>query len=428
MPSDRLPFCIVSKAYCAPGQPPPIEGMRHLAEAVHAHHLPVTWIVEPEGARALQRELAEWHGAFGDEIAMALVGLPVEAASYRQRREILQSLCPWSEVIVSGQGGGKTEAMVAALEAAGLRGHWGYCWEQTYVDGITDYGHTPGLFHISQQSYKMPRPGGGGLVAVEWLSRDLNKAFWTGNPVHFAGEPDAFKVMGDWSDEESIRYFLHVVDQYARNARAGQPLPFIFQEEAEQLMERLGGVYTGVWPKLIRWISQALGQVVAREGTRFTTLPAVVSEFAASAPCARLYRASDEKFSLLNDPRFKPHLRIYGAAFAFPEVLHYCSERIFATFRQGSQVPLRMIRYDRQQPCDVSTPLEGEAHLPVLKSFRQEGPRWIAEVEAREAMPYALCLPLSDGAILPEGAPINEDAWAWELQLRPGTHTYATLD
>jgi len=403
-----------------------VDGVRHLAEAAHALNLPVTWIMEPAGVRALQGELAQWHARYGDELAMALTGLAVDVPSYRRRREELRQLCPWSEVIVSGQGGGKSEEMVEALEAAGICGHWGYCWEQTYVDGITDYGHSPGLFYISKKSYKMPRPGGGGVVAVEWLSRDLNKAFWTGNPVHFAGEPDAFKVMGDWSDEESIRYFLHVVGQYARNARAGQPLPFVFQEEAEQLMERLRGVYAGMWPKLIDWISAALGQVVKRGGVRFTTLPEVVSEFVRQGGevKGRLYRAADEKFHVLNDPRFSPHLRVYGAAFRFPEVLHYCSSNLFATFRQGSPGPVRLIRYDRQQACDVSTPLEGVTELPVIESLQWSEQRWRAEISSREEMPYALCLPMRDGRRIPEDVPVNEDMWAWELRIQKGTHYY----
>lgn len=423
--SNSLPFCVVSKAYSPPEQEPPVEGVRHLAETVHDFRQPVTWIMEPRGVRALRSELTAWHQEFGDDLAMSLVGLPVSAKAYSQRRDELRALCPWAEVTVSGQGGGKSEAVFAALEEAGIRGHWGYCWEQTYVDGITDYGHLPGLFYVSPQSYKMPRPGGGGIVGVEWLSRDLNKAFWTGNPVHFSGEPDVFKVMGDWSDEESLRYFRHLVEQYARNARTGQTLPFIFQEEAEQLMDRLGGVYVGAWPKMIGWIRSALRLVIDKDNVEFTTLSAIVSAFAAEKTMrAKLYRAADQKFSVLNDPRFKPHLRIYGAAFQFPEVLHYCSSTLFATFRQGSPAPIRLIRYDRQQPCDVSTPLEGEVELPVLGAMERSGSRWRIEVTSHEEMPYAVCLPLQPGEMPPEGHPANEGTWAWEFQVKPGTHRY----
>lgn len=427
----KLPFCIVSKSYSPPDHPagPPAEGVRSLAKVVHSLGLPATWILDPAGARALAAELRDWHDQYGDEIAMALGGLPVEATAYRKRREELRKICAWSEVTISGQGGGKSETLLDALRGAGIQGHWGYCWEQTYVDGITDYGHSPGLFHVSPRSYKMPNPTGEGLVAIEWLSRDLNKAFWTGNPVHFAGEPDAFIVMGDWPVEECHRYFHHQVGQYLRNAKAGQVIPYIFQEEAEQLMERLGGVYAKRSPSLLEWIWQALAPLAGNDEIDFTTLPKLVQRFSAGEwPSPHLYRASDTKCRVLNDPRYAPPLRIYGAAFEFPEVLHYCSDRLFATYRAGSPTPLRLIRYDRQQPCDVSTPLEGETRLPILHSLERTGVTWRACVESTETSPFALCLPLEKNEAPPGDFPRNEMTWAWEFTARPGRHFYSPAD
>lgn len=421
----KLPFCIVSKAYSPAGTPPPIEGVKAFAGVVHEFGLPATWILDLAGAEALAGELTEWHDRYGDEIAMAISGIAPHADAYRKRREDLQKICPWSEVTISGQGGGKSERILEALRTTGILGHWGYCWEQTYVDGITDFGHSPGLFPVSSNSYKMPAPTGRGLLAVEWLSRDLNKAFWTGNPVHFAGEPDALIVMGNWPGEESIRYFRHVVSQYIRNARAGQVIPFIFQEEAEQLMERLGGVYAGKAPDLLSWIREGLGSLLGSGDIEFSTLPAVVMRHLENEwPRPALYRAADTRCLPLDDPRCKPPLRVYGAALEFPEVLHYCSNSLFATYVAGNPAPIRLIRYDRQQPCDVSTPLEGESHLPALQTLEKTDEGWRACVKATEECPYALCLPLADNEAAPAGCPQNESTWAWEFSVHPGRHHY----
>lgn len=420
-----LPFAIVSKAYSGSSDPRdrPKDGMRRLAELAHHHGMPVTWIVDPMTAELMGQELADWHGRFGDDIAMSLAGLPFEAEAFRLQREKLQKLCPWSEVAVSGQGGGKSEQMLSALEAAGIKGHWGYCWEQTYVDSITDYGQPPGLFFASPHSYKMPRPGGGGVVAMEWLSRDLNKAFWTGNPVHFAGEPDAFKVMGDWPDKESLGYFDHLVNEYLRNARAGQVIPFIFQEEAEQLSGMLGGRYATAWEGMLAWMEKALPPLASNPEIEFTTLGRLAGRMHAGEwAWPRLYRAKDRRCMILNDPRTS--VRVYGAALEFPEILHYCAEALFATFVAGNPAPVRLIRYDRQQPCDVSTPLEGEPLLPLLHSLQRSAAGWQARVSALSSTPYALCIALEPGQDTPGRCVRNEDSFVWEFQAQAGTHTY----
>ncbi len=422
---SRLPFAIVSKAYSGSSNPSdrPKEGMRRLAGLAHSHGMPVTWIVDPMTAELMAEELAEWHGGFGDDIAMSLAGLPTEAEAFRLQREKLRKLCPWSEVTVSGQGGGKSEQMLRALEEAGIEGHWGYCWEQTYVDHITDYGHSPGLFFASPRSYKMPRPGGGGVVAIEWLSRDLNKAFWTGNPVHFAGEPDAFKVMGSWPDKESLGYFDHLVNQYLCNARAGQVIPFIFQEESEQLSGMLGGRYASAWEGMMAWMEKALPPLASNPEIEFTTLGRLAARMRAGEwPWPRLYRAKDRRGMILDDPRTS--VRVYGAALEFPEVLHHCSEALFATFVAGNPAPVRLIRYDRQQPCDVSTPLEGEPLLPKLHSLHRSATGWQARLSSQVNTPYAICITLEPGEDMPVGFTGNEDSFIWEFQALAGTHEY----
>ena len=313
--------------------------------------------------------------------------------------------------------------MIAALEEAGMEGHWGYCWEQTYVDGITDYGHAPGLFFASQQSYKMPRSEAGGLVAIEWLSRDLNKAFWTGNPVHFAGEPDAFAVMGDWPEEETLAYFSHLVGQYLRNARAGQVIPFIFQEEAEQLIGVLGGDYAQAWRRMLPWITKALTPWSRHPEVEFTTMGALARRFRGGEwPWPRLYRAADRRCRILNDPRKR--IRVHGAAFEFPEVLHYCSPRIFATFCAGSPTPLRLIRYDRQQECDVCNPLEGESRLPQLHTLERTAEGWHCRISSEVATPYALAIPVETGDVIPAGCVSNESTFVWEFAVAQGGCDY----
>lgn len=416
-----LPFACVSKAYSTAGKRQPLEGILNLARIVHKHRVPVTWVLHDSAARDLRSELAEWHRTFGDEVAMALVHLPPEAEAYRRRRASLREACPWSSVDVAGIGGGKSARMLGELEQAGLRGLWGYCWEQIYVDGITDYGQPPGMFRASPLSYKMPSQDGEGIVAIEWISRDLNKAFWTTNPVHFSVESDAFLVMGDWDWETTLSYFEHVLAQYRRNAAAGQPVPFIFQEEAEQLAPGLvNETYDTACGRMLEWIDTVFSRV-DRTGLVFSTLPGLVEQFGAGRDAkAQLVRARDQAFP----PLRQANRPVFGAELCFPQVAHFTDRKRYATFITGNPAPVRLIRYDRQQDVDIRTPLWPEPRIPSLIELHRSGSGWDARLHANEDSPFALALPCEPVSRPPPHGAAVEDLFVWPLDVKPGDHWY----
>lgn len=417
------PFACVSKAYHSKDGREPLEGMRNLARVAHKHRIPVTWILTEHAAAAMATELAQWHAECGDEVAAALVRLPVDAGAYAKRREAIRKVCPWSEVTVAGAGGGKSGRMLAALEQAGFTGLWGYCWEQVYEDGISDYGQPPGMFIASSASYKMPAPDGRGLVAVEWLARDLNKAFWTANPVNFAAEPDGLLLFGGWGREFSLRYVRHLLAEYARNAAAGHPIPFIFQEEAAQLMRGLiNKDYDRLWPDLLALIGDCLG-MLDRNAFQITTLPALVNDFRAVPPRAQLVRARDLRCPPLRRPD-RGNCPVWGAEWEFPEVAHYSDARRFCTFVVGNPSPVRLIRYDRQQEVGVHEALVPETVVPRLLALETGNGRWRARIRSPETMPYSLALDCPADTRVPTDFAVNEDLAVWPMTLCAGEHWY----
>ena len=416
----KCPFACVSKAYHTKDEREPIDGIRNLAGVAHKHGFPVTWVVTETACEMLADELEGWHREYGDDIAMALVRLPMKADAFSQRRADMRRACPWSSVSVAGGGGGKSARLIEVLEAAGFEGLWGYCWEQVYVDGISDYGQPPGVFMASTSSYKMPSPDASGVVAVEWLSRDLNKAFWTANPVNHACEPDAMVVMGDWDRDFSLGYVEHLLDEYARNATAGQPIPFIFQEEAEQLMHgMINERYDLAWERILEWIDAFLGRVnLAR--LDLTTAPRLVETFRAAPRHAQLVRARDLRcLKLKRDGR-----PVWGAEWEFPEVAHYSDARRFCTFVVGNPAPIRVIRYDTQNEVSVSDALTPEPKLPRLLGLDFSEGRWRARIRSHAVMPYAVALDVRADATLPPTVEMNEDLAVWPIDVREGEHVY----
>jgi len=416
----KCPFACVSKAYHTKNDREPVAGIRNLARVAHARGIPVTWILTERACELLGDELAGWHRDFGDEVAAALVRLPVDAGAYRRRRDAIRTACPWSRVAVAGGGGGKSGRVLAALEEAGFEGLWGYCWEQVYVDGISDYGQPPGMFIASKSCYKMPSPDGRGLVAVEWLSRDLNKAFWTANPVNYACEPDAMVVMGDWDGAFSQRYVEHLLETYVRNAAAGQAIPFIFQEESAQLMHgMINERYDLAWERILAWIDEFLGRI-DRASLRFATLPGLVEEFRAGPRSAQLVRARDMRCP----PLRRDGRPVWGAEWEFPEVAHYSDARRFCTFVVGNPAPVRLIRYDRQEEVGIGDALVPEPDLPRLLELHRSADGWRARVRSGSAMPYAVALDVRPETRLPAEVCVNGDVAVWPFEVKEGEHEY----
>ena len=48
-----------------------LTGMTRLAETLHPHGVPITWLVSPDSARIAAKELTQWYETFGDDVAIA---------------------------------------------------------------------------------------------------------------------------------------------------------------------------------------------------------------------------------------------------------------------------------------------------------------------------------------------------------------------
>ncbi len=218
-----------------------IHGMRRLAEVMHGHGVPVTWLVSPDSARAAASDITLWHEQFGDDVAVAPPELSLEAADiapdYPTRRDRLaryraeiQAALPWAQCAVAS---GHTDPDIARMcGELGFEGLWGFCWEQIVVDNITDRGCPWGCYYIHPEDRLRPAPGRG-PIAFEWTARDLLKSFHSGNPCLYSTDPNDV-ARGSLCAWEDIDYWKAMADNYIRNTRYNEHVFLVQQQESHE--------------------------------------------------------------------------------------------------------------------------------------------------------------------------------------------------
>lgn len=254
----KLVYMFASLAERTVGDVTCLEGMTLLAETLHPHGIPITWMVSPESARLAADSLKQWHEDYGDEVAMTLPtiasgdsnsraplpssGCEAKRKLIKKRRESLLKILPWAEVTIAGAGHTDPDA-AAILEELGFEGLWGYCPEQIEVDDITDRGCPWGLFYIDPAQRLRPKPSGRGIIGMEWTARDLGKSIHSGHPSIYSTDPNDVARTGlcRWED---IDYWEGLADNYLHNAHLNDLVFLLQHQEAHEMQVEPFHCYT----------------------------------------------------------------------------------------------------------------------------------------------------------------------------------------
>lgn len=206
-----------------------LAGMKIMAELAHKHGLPVTWYMKPLLAERTRDDLKAWHEKYGDEVGWFAERWKIIKESPDEEIRNLKRIVSWQTVRAAGQVNYGRQ-WVETFERNGMSSVWGRCWEQSASDGIVDRGSPWGFYYLNPDCYRVPNPGKGGLVSVEWTSRDLNLSFRTAWPESFSYCPyDCINMGINYPGHGE--YWFRVVDEYRRQARYNKMVPLIVQME-----------------------------------------------------------------------------------------------------------------------------------------------------------------------------------------------------
>ena len=203
-----------------------VRGMKIMAELAHKYGFPVTWYLKPAMAEAAKADLQAWHEKYGDEVAWEADHRPCNKPP-EEEIKALKQIVSWDTIRSAGFVE-YSPAWREIFERNGMTSVWGRCWEQSYSDGISDRGSPWGFYYSKPDCFKVPNPGKGGMVSVEWVSRDLNLAFRTGWPEAFQfcpyGDPGTLSP-------GHCEYWFRLMDEYKRQARYNKFVPVIIENE-----------------------------------------------------------------------------------------------------------------------------------------------------------------------------------------------------
>ncbi len=413
-----------------------LKGMRLLSDTLHPHGVKITWIVSPGSAKLAAKELTEWHERYGDDIAVAT---PEQSAipstfsgNIQEKKKCFMDACaaikealPWANPVIAT--GHNDPDIVQLCEELGFEGVWGFCWEQIEVDGITDRGCPWGFYYMDEKDRLRPRTSRG-PVAMEWTSRDLLKAFHSGNPCVYSSDPNdpARAGLCRW---ENIDYWKAFADNYIRNTRYNEQV-FLVQEQEAHEMER-GGTWFCYTEEDIREAAVLLEEFVKHIKPHATMMTL--------AEAVRAYKAQNEKtassYMLWEDTPHAPLNPDYAwdtCAGPWPKTfMHYdCGAQMM--FVQGQVRPVCIRNYNR--PWDNV----GYYEEPVIPRPRLEYNtqyHWSRElsvsVEAPCDMPYGMALwgdyslyQIAEAPGLVEGKILQRELLFLRYDLKKGKNTF----
>ena len=369
-----------------------LDGMRLLADIMHARGVPVTWIVSPESAAIAQETLTVWHGEHGDEVA---VELPPLEGCYEdklvyltERRAKLREILPWAECTIAG-GVHCDPDIVKLLDAAGFEGVWGFCWEQIEVDDITDRGCPWGFFYMDPADRLRPA-GQQSVVAVPWLSHDLLKTYHCGNAPVYTNDPNDVARAGICSWED-MAYWDSFIDNYHRNTRYNDAV-FLLQHQESHEMEcnDWNHCYT---PEDVResaiMMARHVDYLLQKPDVKIMTLPEAV----------RYYRQQNEQTASSymlweNAPvkRPNPDYTWNTCVGPWPKTFLYYDCGAQMMFVEGQVQPACIRNYGNSWNGDYYR----ESRIPTARLIRNTQFNWRREIEVSitspKAMPYGLAL------------------------------------
>lgn len=234
MNPERLIYTFVSYAASFGERGVPLEGVGRIAKLAHRQRMPVTWIVDGRSIELLQDDIARWHERYGDSVVLACPAYADEAelrSKLEREWAALAQAFPWvsSKVLATGY---ITNALVRTIEELDFTGLWGYCWQQSWWDGISHRGVPWGMWYADPAGYKLP--SGRRIVAAEWTARDLNLALHTDDAVYYSSDPNDVLRAGLCAGD-NIDYWAKLFGDYMRNTANNEYVFFVQQQEAHEM-------------------------------------------------------------------------------------------------------------------------------------------------------------------------------------------------
>lgn len=362
MKAEKLIYSFSSYAYhadCSWGHGSPDIGVNRIAEVAHKYKIPVTWIVNSGSIKILADRIRNWHQLYGDDVILRIPSIHTECedcvTAYTNDIErewaALEAAFPWVTVKMAGLGG-INNTVVQTLEKLNFKGLWGYCWEQSWWDGITHRGIPWGSWYVDSDRYKAPSPEAEKIVACEWTARDLHAAYHTSNPCIYSSDPNDVLRAGLCTGDD-IKYWKDMFDDYLKNTENNENVFFQQQQESHE-MENSSAF--SVWPAPDILESEKMldlfFQYITQYNITIKTLPEAVKMYheknSTTAPSYMLTRSSPIQ------PAVNEYTMTLGgiAAGPWPETFFYYDAQCQMAFVKGECKPRLLRNYIGKQGMD----------------------------------------------------------------------------
>ena len=332
------------------GHGTPLEGIERIQRLAHKYGIPVTWIVNSGSVKLVGDKIGQWHEQYGDDV---ILQCPMYGQNPEGRLDELKQLItdewncieqtfPWVKTKVIGRGQ-ITNEIIKVLEELDFQGMWGYCWEQTWWDGITHRGIPWGFWYIDGDRYKAPNRGKGKIVGCEWTARDLNQTWHTGSPCIFSTDPNDVLRAGICTGRD-IEYWKNTFQDYLSNTANNDYVFFLQQQEAHEMeYTRRFAVFPPEHVYECESMLELFFQYVKGFNITFTTLPKAIALYHEKNP------KTAPSYMLTKDTLKRPEINEYTMTLGgvgmgpWPETFLYYDSECQMVFVEGENRP-RLLR------------------------------------------------------------------------------------
>lgn len=349
---ERLIYTFVSYAASFQERGVPTEGVHRIADLAHQQQIPVTWIVDSKSIEQLQDTINLWHEQFGDSVILVCPAYANESqlrSKIEMEWALVEKAFPWvtTKVLATGF---ITNELISVIEALNFQGLWGYCWQQSWWDGISHRGVPWGFWYIDHNGYKIPQ--GNQVVAIEWTARDLNLALHTEDAVYYSTDPNDVLRAG-LCKGDNIDYWKKLFDEYVHNTRNNDYVFFVQQQESHEM--DTSETFQICSNEDIEESSHMLAHFFAYIKTfpiRMMSVPDAVDLYHGQ------YKITAPSYMLTNDCDIRPELNAYTMLRGgipqgpWPETFLYYDTECQMAFIKGKSSPHLLRNYLEQDDMD----------------------------------------------------------------------------
>jgi hypothetical protein len=464
----QLVVCIASKGQFDNGTPADREGLSGLAAAAHKYGFPITYYLKPFAVEASKDDLKAWHSQYGDEVGWFSEGTGFWKATNELKR--LQELVTWHPVRTTGNTKYGSEWIKLYLEH-GIESVWGRCYEQTFVDGITDRGCPPGFYYAEPDCFKAPNKGKGGVVSVPWLSNDLNLCFRTAWQPTFTFDVNDTQDIAVSTPSDSS-FFEAELDEYQKQTRYNKVVPLVVQQELSEF-NFTSPAYKKKWRQDGAVILDNLFKILKRRGIKVVTVSQAVDLYKQAYPertpptfavfgnishipiikTNTYFKLCTERFTKGTGPTINGYyactrtgkIRSYYnpkgvSMYEQGKNLTYFDENGLLIYEEGNPLPIRITSYfnlplhayKAKILPELSYWFDTDKDIPVatIKNEKTDkGRHVVVEVTSKQLLPYGVMLwgdysGLSIPATAPRGTKVvGPDGLFIPMVLKPGVNT-----